>query len=114
MYANTETIFLAIYQRLVHKFNNSNFTAEICWIRRRDASEYPYGIEIKSHGERLQVLLSLYNETDYEITNNYRWEYMDYMTGAIIKSSLDYTATDDEVIAFFQNTLATSDEVIKL
>jgi hypothetical protein len=114
MSTNTEAVFLAIYKHLVPKIQPAQLAAEIHWTRRKDASEYPTGIAITSDDGRLYSILSLYNKADDGIINNYRWEYMDCMTGAIIDSTLDYTAADDEVIAFFQQTLETSEEVIRL
>lgn len=114
MSTNTEAIFLAIYKRLVPIIQPTQFTAEIHWKRRKDASEYPTGMDIRSDDGRLSLTLSLHNKAHDGIRYNYRWEYMDCMTGAIIESKLDYTAADEEVIAFFQKTLETSEVVISL
>lgn len=114
MSANTELALLTIYKRVVPKINISRLTAELYFTQRNDGSQYATGIEITSDDERLYVMLSLHNKAHDEIVNNYRWEYMDCMTGAIAESALDYKAGDEEVIGFFRHTLATHEDVVKL
>ena len=114
MSANTELTLLLTYNRIVPKIQIARLTAEAYFSKRNDGSEYVSGIEITSDDERLYILLSLYNKADDGIINNYRWEYMDCMTGAIVESELDYNARDEEVIAFFHHTLATHEDVVKL
>jgi hypothetical protein len=114
MATNTELTLLKIYDRIIPKINIPDLTAQVDLTRRNDGSEYPTGIEITSDDCPIYVILSLFNNNNDEIINNYRWEYMDCRSGAIIESNLDYNATDEEVIAFFEHTLATNDNVIKL
>lgn len=114
MATNTELTLLMIYNRIVPKINIPDLVAQVDVIRRNDGSEYPNGIEITSDYHPIYVILALFNENNDEIINNYRWEYMDCRSGAIVESNLDYNATDEEVIAFFEHTLATNESVISL
>lgn len=114
MSRNTELTILFIYNRIIPKINIAGISAQVDFIRRKDASEYPSGIELAADDGHYYVMLALYNKNDDEIINNYRWEYMDCMTGAIIESELDYHATDDEVLAFFHRVATTNEDVINL
>lgn len=114
MSANTELALLTIYKRIVPKIEIAQLTAEVYFSKRNDGSEHATAIEIASDDERLYVMLSLNNKANDEIINNYRWEYMDCITGAIVESTLDYTARDEEVIGFFHHTLTTHEDVAKL
>lgn len=114
MATNTELTLRMIYDRIIPKINIPDLAAQLDLTRRNDGSEYPTGIEITSDNHPIYVVLSLFNKTNDEIVNNYRWEYMDCQSGAIIESNLDYNATDEEVIAFFEHTLATNESVIRL
>lgn len=114
MSANTELALQDAYNRVVPQIKIARLAAKVDSIKRNDGSAYPSGIEITSDDDRLNIMLSLYNKADDEIINNYRWEYMDCMTGAIVESELDYSAREEEVLAFFQNTLATHEDVVKL
>lgn len=114
MSANTELTLLLTYKRVIPKIQIARLSADMDFTQRTDGSEYVSGIAIKSDDERLNILVSLHNKADDEIINNYRWEYMDCVSGAIVESELDYNARDEEVIAFFHHTLATHEDVIKL
>jgi hypothetical protein len=114
MSETVESTFLTIYKRIAPKIKNDLLTASIYSTLWDDRSEPVSSIEITTEDERFYVLLSLYANPHNEVIANYRWEYMDCITGAIIESELDYTATDEEVIAFFQHTLATDESVKKL
>jgi hypothetical protein len=101
--------FLAIYNRIAPKIRIDGLTAKV--ENEPDASPE---IEITSNDERLYIILSFYSKTGSEDVNSYHWEYMDCMTGAIIESELDHTASDEEVISFFEHTLTTDESVMKL
>lgn len=100
MSENIESILLSIHNRIAPKIN----------ITRLSAKVNVSSIDISSDDERLYVSLSLcspMSNQNNEDIKNYRWEYMDCNTGALYESELDYNSTDEDVIAFFQHTLAT-------
>lgn len=109
-----ESTIEAIYNRIAPKIKISNLSANVDFAKLSDGFEHVSGIQIATQDYRLNVSLSLYNDDADENINNYRWEYMDCVTGALIESELDYSATDEEVIAFFQHALATDESVVKL
>lgn len=102
-----KTIF-DIYNQLVPEINIPRLSAKISFSTRPDGSEHASGIDISSDDETFYVCLSLLakNADDANI-NNYHWDYMDCFTGAVYESELDYQTPAEEVIAFFQHTLAT-------
>lgn len=107
MAEDTKTTLLTIYNRVAPKIQIPPFIVTV----ENAPDSYP-SLEIKTHDERLYVCLVLHSKT--EDMNSHRWEYMDCITGSIIESELDYTATAEEVIAFFKHTLETDDSVMKL
>jgi hypothetical protein len=113
MSANTELAVLTIYNRIVPKVEAASLTAKVEFVRRNDGSNYPSGIGITVNRGHLDLILSLVNRMEDEILDNYRWKYTDCRLGTIIGSDLDYNATDEEVIAFLEHTLATNASVIK-
>lgn len=109
MSENAQTALLTIYNRLAPKFQIAGLNAASI-----DPSELTLGVELTTNDEHFSVILALYSKADNEDLTNHRWEYMDCMTGSIIKSDLSHTATDEEVIAFFTHTMETDDSVMKL
>ena len=100
MSENIKSILLSIHNRIAPKIKINRLSAKV------DVSS----IDISSDDESLRVSLSLCSpikNKDNEDIKKYRWEYMDCNTGALYESELDYNSTDEEVIAFFQHTLAT-------
>lgn len=95
-----ESTILAIYNRIAPKIK----------INRLSAKVESSSLDIFADDESLYVSLTLcakmYSNDDEDI-KKYRWEYMDCFTGALYESDLDYNSTDEEVIKFFQHTLAT-------
>lgn len=109
MAEDTKTTLLGIYNRIAPKIQIPLFIVTV----ENAPDSYP-SMEIKTPDERLYICLLLHSKTDDENINSHHWEYMDCITGSIIKSELDYTATTEEVIAFFKHTLETDDSVMKL
>ena len=110
---DTETTLNSIYTRIAPKIQIPGLSVTVLTA----PDSYP-AIDITTPDDRIYVSLSLSTnlgktEADPDIAS-YRWDYMDCITGAIIESELDYTATAEEVIAFFKHTLETDETVMKL
>lgn len=109
MSETVEKTILDIYNHLVSEINIPRLSPKVSFGKNLDGSVSASGIDISSDDETLYICLSLRAATnsDEENINNYHWDYMDCFTGAVYESELDYQTSDEEVIAFFQNTLAT-------
>lgn len=110
MSETTETILLNIYNRIASKVQIDRLSAKVELFSCLNAAEQYSELVIFSDDGSLYVTLKLetqMSENKVENIDSYRWEYMDCNTGALYESDLNYNVTDEEVIEFFQHTLAT-------
>lgn len=113
MSKNFDPEFNEIYSRVAPEINIPGLTTELS-----NSIFFPC-VEVFSSDYRVNVSLHLAeffdkSGRDFNDIENYRWEYMDCVSGAIIESNLGHTATAKEITDFFKDTMETDESVIKL
>lgn len=96
----------AIYNRIAPQIKIDGLNAKVNIAANDFGFGYVTGIEIESADGYERAELCLDNDYDEERADikNYLWSYYDLIQGWGIESELGYSASDEEVAAFFKKT----------